>query len=1077
MNNGDVAFTTKFRLDLSPKRVVITDIIDYVGLSEDPADFKGVLMISGPTGVIYNNTDFSSPDINPGVSKESTTQINLPLDPENNYEVRHGEYTVKYTIQRTATEDEYYSSEVYDFSFNEPTMAVDVDSGPYSAKLRSDDETDYGSNISLLTREHRIKYPTDLGFNDIVVTTASHEVDPIYTNEWETIITSTVDYKQGDDLEYKWYGTKSVTHCVTGACISSFYSSVDEMLTLYQGYIGTNPNMAGLFRERLQQINTAWQLLDIAWMYVDLEEADKQSEVIRELIEDSGIDLCPSGSSVEVEPCPEWAGGQGGGFYSAGTGINITNKVISLTDYGKIKVSTDDTTPGFVENKFAVAHGVNTSDILELTTLSPGGNETLQLQLDETKISHDNIADVGVNDHHYQAHVLATSGDHTGALPLTDLDNYAVGALMYGGAADWDVLSPGTEGYVLKMGATYPEWADVAYSHPNHTGHVTSVGDGATTLTVAAITGQTELASGLVNTDELVLSDAGVIKRMDISVLQTYMQDNLNFTTEGFWTLTGNDIYNNNSGNVGVGGAPGAYKFDVTGTGRFTGNLYGGADIEHLSFASGWAGTNYQITSAGDVAIENLLVRGSARFREFIIDQLAVLSGSQLLSVARGKVLSIDVGNSKVTLDDPNNKGACAFLANDFFWIKTVDIDHGLFSDCRGQITDVTGVVLTLDFGVAGANGAIGDVAEGDVIVQRGHPSTASRQNLMYTTVSDTDAPFRRIMTGEDSLAAVNDLANVASQDGNLESLAEHDIVPVTPGYGYYSDNVYLSGHMIISNLSDINAGDITDDGTYTDDTVADAAQALADANALLIPNDADGLIDFPDNPYGAGLYLGATHLGYYDGSGWKTYMAVNGDFFLDGTDGYLTWDHSTETLTIKGIINASEGNIGGWSLSNSSIFYSAEHLTADWADPDTATLVADGSIHLPNFYVNSDADGGGCGIREVEYLGVDGVLWIDGGVRCFINLITTNRTLTSNDRTVVANNTSTITLKLPASPEAGEEHWIKRGRAGAVNVDGNGHDIVASTGDYPIMGITGNRGVILVYSSSIEKWVTFGVE
>lgn len=39
-------------------------------------------------------------------------------------------------------------------------------------------------------------------------------------------------------------------------------------------------------------------------------------------------------------------------------------------------------------------------------------------------------------------------------------------------------------------------WTDTVYTHPNHTGHVTSTGDGATVLTVAGITGQTELTSG-----------------------------------------------------------------------------------------------------------------------------------------------------------------------------------------------------------------------------------------------------------------------------------------------------------------------------------------------------------------------------------------------------------------------------------------------------------------------------------------------------------------------------------------------------------------------------------------------------
>ena len=76
------------------------------------------------------------------------------------------------------------------------------------------------------------------------------------------------------------------------------------------------------------------------------------------------------------------------------------------------------------------------------------------------------------------------------------------------------------------------------YSHPNHTGHVTSTGDGATVLTVSAITGQTPLGSGLASTDEFVISDAGVIKKMAVSVLETYMENNLPFTNNT-GTVTG----------------------------------------------------------------------------------------------------------------------------------------------------------------------------------------------------------------------------------------------------------------------------------------------------------------------------------------------------------------------------------------------------------------------------------------------------------------------------------------------------------------------------------------------------------
>ena len=74
----------------------------------------------------------------------------------------------------------------------------------------------------------------------------------------------------------------------------------------------------------------------------------------------------------------------------------------------------------------------------------------------------------------------------------------------------------------------------------NLTGDVTS-SNRATTISSAAvhhamlhddiISGQGALTSGLASTDELMISDAGTVKRMDVSVIQSYLQSNLTFTT------------------------------------------------------------------------------------------------------------------------------------------------------------------------------------------------------------------------------------------------------------------------------------------------------------------------------------------------------------------------------------------------------------------------------------------------------------------------------------------------------------------------------------------------------------------
>ena len=74
--------------------------------------------------------------------------------------------------------------------------------------------------------------------------------------------------------------------------------------------------------------------------------------------------------------------------------------------------------------------------------------------------------------------------------------------------------------------------------------------------------------------------------------------------------------------------------------------------------------------------------------------------------------------------------------------------------------------------------------------------------------------------------------------------------------------------------------------------------------------------------PSGAGLYLGASYMGFYNGSQWKTYMDSSGNFKLSGSgSNSLTWDGVT--LTIVGSISSSSissTTISGGSITSTSI-------------------------------------------------------------------------------------------------------------------------------------------------------------
>ena len=108
----------------------------------------------------------------------------------------------------------------------------------------------------------------------------------------------------------------------------------------------------------------------------------------------------------------------------------------------------------------------------------------------------------------------------------------------------------------------------------------------------------------------------------------------------------------------------------------------------------------------------------------------------------------------------------------------------------------------------------------------------------------------------------------------------------------------------------------------------------------------------------GGGLYLGANNLGYYDGGAWKTYMDNNGNFFLGGTSGNLTWNGTN--LLINGIITASAGYIGtpadGFNINSSYI----GNGKATLGDSNTGVYVGTDGIALGASNVFSVTDAGG---------------------------------------------------------------------------------------------------------------------
>lgn len=131
----------------------------------------------------------------------------------------------------------------------------------------------------------------------------------------------------------------------------------------------------------------------------------------------------------------------------------------------------------------------------------------------------------------------------------------------------------------------------------------------------------------------------------------------------------------------------------------------------------------------------------------------------------------------------------------------------------------------------------------------------------------------------------------------------------ITIGGASYSPTVTLygvlnikAGSSGIANLTDANLDNIANGSTYfrtTANQVTGAGRAftaLDSSNRLVtavIPASAV-------TPSGAGLYLDSSHMGYYSGSAWKTYMDSSGNLLLAGSSAanYIQWAAATNKLS-----------------------------------------------------------------------------------------------------------------------------------------------------------------------------------
>jgi len=370
----------------------------------------------------------------------------------------------------------------------------------------------------------------------------------------------------------------------------------------------------------------------------------------------------------------------------------------------------------------------------------------------------------------------------------------------FGHPTDWTTrsLTLANLGYTGATNANF-------YVHPNHTGHVTSTADGATVLTVSGITGQTELLSGLISTDELLVSDGGVIKRMDISVLQTYMQNSLAFSTQTY-THPVKDWIDKTS----LTGAVIVSNLSVNSLGHLIDWSTRTLTLADLGYTGSTTANNYthpnhtgQITSTGDgatvltvsaITSQTELLTGLVATDEMIVSDAGVLKRMDISVLAEYMQANLTFGGTythpaKTWIDKTALSGATVI--------------SNLTIDSLGHPTDWMTRTMTLaDLGYTGATNA-------NFYVHPNHSgqvtSTADGATVLTATSITAQTELVSGLVSTDELL-VSDAGVLKRMDVSvLQAFMQANLTfagTYTHPAKTWVDKVNLTGAMVISNLS-----------------------------------------------------------------------------------------------------------------------------------------------------------------------------------------------------------------------------------------------------------------------------------
>jgi hypothetical protein len=196
-----LALTTKFNLDTGKFNFV--DTSNYAAQVSPDTGIKGVLRITGPSGLVYANADYATPasstaDITDGGGFINNV-ISIPLDASG--DVQEGTYLVEYKAYVTAGTDAGSTltfSSTFTYTFDAPSISISQVVDCFNATFTSTDSTNYTVDgiAPTTTRTHSILDVADPSRTSSSSSDASSTVvyPNLYAGDYKTTISTLAVY-------------------------------------------------------------------------------------------------------------------------------------------------------------------------------------------------------------------------------------------------------------------------------------------------------------------------------------------------------------------------------------------------------------------------------------------------------------------------------------------------------------------------------------------------------------------------------------------------------------------------------------------------------------------------------------------------------------------------------------------------------------------------------------------------------------------------------------------------------------------------------------------------------------------